>query len=83
MVAEKQLILDGEGSHITYTTLMVALWTNEGPCPYESLGAVPSFLLPTDESYVPVQKKKNTDFEVITLNILHPTFFDLYDMYYA
>ena len=66
MVAEKQLILDGEGSHITYTTLMVALWTNEGPCPYESLGAVPSFLLPTDESYVPVQKKKNTDFEVIT-----------------
>ena len=84
MVAEKQHIPDGEGSHIMYTTLMVALWTNEGPSPYESLGAVASFLLPTDESYVPVQKKKkNTDFEVIIKNILHPRFFDLYDMYCA
>ena len=67
MVAEKQLILGGEGSHI-YTTLMAALWKNEGPCPYESVGAIPSFLLPTDESYFSVQKKY---IYILTLKLLY------------
>ena len=45
MVAEKQHIPDGEGSHIMYTALMVALWTNGGPCVHKSLGAVPTLLM--------------------------------------
>ena len=39
-------------------SLIVDPWINDGPCTHESLGTVSSLLMPTNESYFPVQKKK-------------------------
>ncbi|KAJ8784383.1 hypothetical protein J1605_008316 [Eschrichtius robustus] len=55
MVAGKRLIPDGcGGKHIPSR----GPWKHGGPCTGESLGAVPSLLMPTDKSYFLVKKKK-------------------------
>ena len=57
-VREKWHLWDGWGPHVIYTTLMAALWTKGRPCTLESLGAVPSLLMPTNKSYFPIKKGK-------------------------
>ena len=54
-MAEKQLISDGCGvkdQHIPHR----GPWTNGGPCT-QSLGTVPSLLMPANNSYRTVQKR--------------------------
>ena len=41
------------------TSLILALWINDRPCTHQSLGAVPSLLIPISKSYSLVKKKKD------------------------
>ena len=66
MVAENGSSQMAVGSHtfliVVLWTLIVVLWITGGPCTHESLGAVPSLLVPTNKSYFPVQKKRKIKF---------------------
>ena len=44
-----------EGSH---TSLMTPPWTNDQSWTHESLGTIHSLLVPTNESYFPVEERK-------------------------
>ena len=44
-----------EGSH---TALMMPPWTNDQSWTHESLGTIHSLLMPTNESYFPVEERK-------------------------
>ena len=57
LLPQKQLIPDGCGGGGSNTSLIVAPWISGESCMHDSLGGVPSLLMPTSKSNFPVKKK--------------------------
>ena len=56
------------------TSLIMAPWTDWGPCTPDKLGAVPSLLMPTNKSYFPIQKRNQVVAFWVHLTIMRSQF---------